>query len=61
MELKKQENRISPYFSDDQVAVIDSLIRKIGATRADVVKQLALVKLTEMGYFDKKKNRFSKD
>lgn len=60
MELKKQEHRISPYFSEDQTRAIDSLIRKIGATRADVVKQLVLMKLTEMGYFDKKKGTFSK-
>ena len=31
-----------------------SLVRKIGASRADVVKQLVLFKLTEMGYFDEK-------
>lgn len=51
----KQENRVSPYFSDEQVKIIDELIDKIGCTRADVVKQLALIKLTEMGYFNKNK------
>ena len=35
--------------------ILDELIDKIGCTRADVVKQLALIKLTEMGYFNKKK------
>jgi hypothetical protein len=50
-----QESRISPYFSKEQVKAIDKLIDKIGCSRADVVKQLALIKLTEMGYFNKKK------
>ena len=50
-----QETRISPYFSKNQIKIIDNLIDKIGCTRADVVKQLVLLKLTEMGYFDKKK------
>ena len=49
-----QEHRISPYFSKEQIEVVDKLIDKIGCTRADVVKQLVLLKLTEMGYFDKK-------
>lgn len=49
-----QDNRISPYFSKEQVKAIDKLINKIGCSRADVVKQLVLIKLTEMGYFDKK-------
>ena len=49
-----QEYRISPYFSSDQVETIDALINKIGSTRADVVKQLVLLKLVEMGYFNKK-------
>jgi hypothetical protein len=49
-----QDFRISPYFSKEQIAVIDELIDKVGCTRADVVKQLVLLKLTEMGYFDKK-------
>jgi len=49
-----QETRISPYFSKKQVKIIDSLIDKIGCTRADVVKQLVLLKLTEMNYFNKK-------
>ena len=49
-----QDTRISPYFSKEQVKAIDTLIDKIGCTRADVVKQLALIKLAEMGYFDKK-------
>jgi hypothetical protein len=49
------ENRVSPYFSKEQVKIIDGLIDKIGCSRADVVKQLVLIKLTEMGYFDKKK------
>ena len=53
----KQENRVSPYFSDEQVKIIDELIDKIGCTRADVVKQLALIKLTEMGYFNKKQKQ----
>ncbi len=48
-----QEHRISPYFSNEQVKAIDRLINKIGCTRADVVKQLVLIKLAEMGYFDK--------
>ncbi|MFA5763650.1 MAG: hypothetical protein WC915_02470 [archaeon] len=48
-----QEHRISPYFSELQVKAIDNLIDKIGCSRADVVKQLALIKLAEMGYFDK--------
>jgi hypothetical protein len=47
--------RISPYFSDEQAKILDKLIGKIGCTRADVVKQLALFKLTDMGYFDSKK------
>jgi hypothetical protein len=50
-----QEHRISPYFSNAQVKAIDKLIDKIGCSRADVVKQLVLIKLTEMGYFNKKK------
>ncbi len=49
-----QEFRISPYFSKEQVKAIDKLIDKIGCSRADVVKQLVLIKLAEMGYFDKK-------
>jgi len=48
-----QDFRISPYFSKEQTEVIDKLIDKVGCTRADVVKQLVLLKLTEMGYFDK--------
>lgn len=47
--------RISPYFSKDQIKIIDSLVDKIGCSRADVVKQLVLIKLTEMGYFNKEK------
>ena len=39
--------------SEEQVKAIDTLIDKIGCTRADVVKQLALIKLAEMGYFNK--------
>lgn len=54
-----QETRISPYFSRKQADVIDALIDKIGCTRADVVKQLVLIKLTEMGYFDKKQMKKS--
>lgn len=46
--------RVSPYFSKDQIKIIDSLVDKIGCSRADVVKQLVLIKLTEMGYFNKK-------
>jgi hypothetical protein len=53
--IMKQENRVSPYFSDAQVKILDELIDKVGCTRADVVKQLALIKLTEMGYFNKHK------
>ncbi|MFA5931511.1 MAG: hypothetical protein WC821_04340 [archaeon] len=49
-----QDFRISPYFSKEQTEIIDKLIGKIGCTRADVVKQLVLIRLTEMGYFDKK-------
>jgi hypothetical protein len=49
-----QGYRISPYFSKEQTEVIDKLIDKVGCTRADVVKQLVLLKLVEMGYFDKK-------
>lgn len=45
--------RVSPYFSKDQIKIIDSLVDKIGCSRADVVKQLVLIKLTEMGYFNK--------
>jgi hypothetical protein len=45
--------RISPYFSKEQIKIIDSLVDKIGCSRADVVKQLVLIKLTEMGYFNK--------
>ena len=53
----QQGYRISPYFSKEQVRVIDELIDRIGCTRADVVKQLALIKLTEMGYFDKARKK----
>lgn len=49
------ELRISPYFSKDQIKIIDSLVDKIGCSRADVVKQLVLIKLTEMNYFNKEK------
>jgi|GEM_PF-1062808 len=49
------ETRISPYFSKEQTKIIDELINKIGCTRADVVKQLVLIKLSELGYFDKSK------
>ncbi len=52
-----QENRISPYFSDGQVKILDELVDKIGCSRADVVKQLVLIKLTDMGYFDSKKKK----
>jgi len=52
-----QGYRISPYFSKEQVKMLDELIDKIGCTRADVVKQLALIKLTEMGYFNKQKKK----
>ena len=52
-----QDHRINPYFSKEQVKVIDGLINKIGCSRADVVKQLVLIKLTEMRYFDKKKKK----
>ncbi len=45
--------RVSPYFSKDQIKIIDSLVDKVGCSRADVVKQLVLIKLTEMGYFNK--------
>lgn len=48
------ESRISPYFSKDQIKIIDSLVDKIGCSRADVVKQLVLIKLTEMNYFNKR-------
>ena len=51
----QQGYRISPYFSKNQVNVIDELIDKVGCTRAEVVKQLALIKLTEMGYFSRSK------
>lgn len=50
-----QDHRISPYFSEEQIKAIDELIDKIGCSRADVVKQLVLIKLAEMGYFNKKK------
>jgi len=53
-----QENRISPYFSDAQAKILDELIDKIGCSRADVVKQLVLIKLAEMGYFDSKKKKW---
>jgi hypothetical protein len=46
--------RVSPYFSKDQIEIIDQLVDKIGCSRADVVKQLVLIKLTELGYFNKK-------
>jgi hypothetical protein len=49
------EVRVSPYFSKEQTKMIDGLINRIGCTRADVVKQLVLIKLSEMGYFDKEK------
>lgn len=49
------EARVSPYFSKDQVKILDGLVDKIGCSRADVVKQLVLIKLTEMGYFNKEK------
>jgi hypothetical protein len=52
-----QENRVSPYFSNEQVKILDKLIDKIGCSRADVVKQLVLIKLTDMGYFDSKKKK----
>jgi len=52
-----QENRISPYFSDEQTKILDKLIDKIGCSRADVVKQLVLIKLTDLGYFDSKKKK----
>lgn len=45
--------RVSPYFSKEQIKIIDSLVDKVGCSRADVVKQLVLIKLTEMGYFNK--------
>lgn len=48
-----QDHRINPYFSEEQVKLIDDLIDKIGCSRADVVKQLVLIKLSEMGYFNK--------
>jgi hypothetical protein len=44
--------RVSPYFSKEQLKIIDGLINKIGCSRADVVKQLVLIKLTELGYFN---------
>ncbi|HOZ36052.1 MAG TPA: hypothetical protein PLK55_03670 [archaeon] len=49
------ESRVSPYFSKEQIKLIDGLVNKIGCSRADVVKQLVLIKLTEMGYFNKEK------
>jgi len=49
-----QGYRVSPYFSKEQIEVLEKLIDKVGCTRADVVKQLVLLKLVEMGYFDKK-------
>jgi len=52
-----QEHRISPYFSSAQVKMLDKLIDKIGCSRADVVKQLVLIKLSDMGYFDSKKKK----
>ncbi|MFA5746225.1 MAG: hypothetical protein WCX82_00165 [archaeon] len=45
------EARVSPYFSKEQIKIIDGLVNKIGCSRADVVKQLTLIKLTDMGYF----------
>lgn len=48
------DTRVSPYFSKEQIKIIDGLVDKIGCSRADVVKQLVLIKLTEMGYFNKK-------
>ena len=52
-----QENRISPYFSDEQTKILDELIDKIGCSRADVVKQLVLIKLADMGYFNSEKKK----
>ena len=52
VKLMPQEHRINPYFSEEQVKIIDNLIDKIGCSRADVVKQLVLIKLADMGYFD---------
>ncbi|HRS42938.1 MAG TPA: hypothetical protein P5530_03665 [Candidatus Diapherotrites archaeon] len=49
------EYRVSPYFSKEQIKLIDDLVNKIGCSRADVVKQLVLIKLTGMGYFNKEK------
>ena len=46
--------RVSPYFSKEQIEAVDKLIDKVGCTRADVVKQLVLLKLVEMGYLNKK-------
>ena len=55
-----QDHRISPYFSKEQVKVLDQLVDKIGCTRADVVKQLVLIKLADMGYFNKQNEKRSK-
>jgi len=52
-----QENRVSPYFSDEQAKILDKLVGKIGCTRADVVKQLVLFKLTDLGYFNSSKKK----
>jgi hypothetical protein len=56
-DIMSQEHRISPYFSSAQVKMLDKLIDKIGCSRADVVKQLVLIKLSDMGYFDSKKKK----
>jgi len=34
--------RISPYFSNEQIRLIDSKIGGLGSTRADVIKNITL-------------------
>ena len=43
--MPKQLNRISPYFSDEQIREIDKLIGKLGCSRADVVKNIVMFSL----------------
>lgn len=38
----KQTKRVHPYFSDKQVKEMDKLIGELGATRADVLKNVFL-------------------
>jgi hypothetical protein len=48
----RQEYRISPYFSKEQIKKIDALVYKLGCSRADVVKNATLFVLY---FFDAEK------